>query len=63
MIVAKKATSPDYGMEIDDDGKVDLPAANARQGVTRHNVRYVLGLGLAGVITVFAIVYLAFFWF
>ena len=27
-----------------------------RQGVTGHNVRYVLGFGLAGVVTAFALV-------
>jgi hypothetical protein len=32
----------------------------ARQGVTGHNVRYVLGWGLAGVILAFAIIYLLF---
>ena len=31
----------------------------ARQGVTGHNVRYVLGFSLAGVVIVFAIAYLA----
>ena len=31
----------------------------ARQGVTGHNVRYVLGFGIAGVVIVFAIAYLA----
>ncbi|HZP79664.1 MAG TPA: hypothetical protein VFB45_26255 [Pseudolabrys sp.] len=33
----------------------------ARQGVTGHNVRYVLTLSLAGVIVLFAIIYFAFF--
>ena len=33
----------------------------ARQGVTGHNVRYVLVFGLAGVIVAFAIIYLMFF--
>lgn len=46
------------------------PAANvpvvvsktrARQAVTGHNVRYVLGFGLAGVVVAFAIVYFVFF--
>jgi hypothetical protein len=31
----------------------------ARQGVTGHNVRYVLGFSIAGVVIVFAIGYLA----
>jgi hypothetical protein len=34
-----------------------LPAARARQGVTGHNVRYVLGYGLASVIIAFLIIY------
>jgi hypothetical protein len=31
----------------------------ARQGVTGHNVRYVLAFGIAGVVIAFAIAYLA----
>ena len=38
-----------------------LPTRRARQGVTGHNVRYVLGFGLVGVIAAFVIVYLIFF--
>ena len=30
-----------------------LPTEQARQGVTGHNVRYVLGFGLAGVVIAF----------
>jgi hypothetical protein len=33
----------------------------ARQGVTGHNVRYVLGFGLVGVVVAFAIIYLVYF--
>ena len=33
----------------------------ARHGVTGHNVRYVLGFGLAASIVVFAVVYFAYF--
>lgn len=33
----------------------------ARQGVTGHNVRYVLGFGLVGVAVAFAIIYFAYF--
>lgn len=36
-------------------------ATEARQGVTGHNVRYVLSMGTIGVIVLFAIVYVAFF--
>jgi hypothetical protein len=38
-----------------------VPARRARQGVTGHNVRYVLGFGLLGVVVAFLIVYLIFF--
>ena len=31
----------------------------ARQGVTGHNVRYVLGFGIAGVVVLFVLGYLA----
>jgi hypothetical protein len=34
----------------------------ARQGVTGHNVRYVLAWGTGGVIFVFVIAYALFFW-
>jgi hypothetical protein len=34
-----------------------LPKEEARQGVTGHNVRYVLGVGLAAVIVAFAAIY------
>ncbi len=36
-------------------------ATEARAGVTGHNVRYVLMAGTAGVVALFAIVYLSFF--
>ncbi|MEA2976842.1 MAG: hypothetical protein QOF19_2362 [Alphaproteobacteria bacterium] len=38
-----------------------LSKDRARQGSTGHNVRYVLGFGLAGVIILFAVVYLFYF--
>jgi len=34
-----------------------VPAQRARQGVTGHNVRYVLGFGLAAVVAAFIVVY------
>jgi hypothetical protein len=33
----------------------------ARQGVTGHNVRYVLGFGTGGVIVLFAVIYFLYF--
>jgi hypothetical protein len=38
-----------------------VTAPRARQGVTGHNVRYVLGFGVAAVIVCFVIVYLVYF--
>jgi hypothetical protein len=38
-----------------------VPAQQARQGVTGHNVRYVLGVGIAAVIVAFAILYAVYF--
>jgi hypothetical protein len=38
-----------------------VPAARARQGVTGHNVRYVLGFGLAGIVVAFLAIYLIYF--
>jgi hypothetical protein len=38
-----------------------LKPNEARQGVTQHNVRYVLGFGIVGVVAAFVIVYFAFF--
>jgi hypothetical protein len=42
-------------------GEPSLSKERARQGSTGHNVRYVLGFGLVGVIILFTIVYLSFF--
>jgi hypothetical protein len=38
-----------------------VPTQRARQGVTGHNVRYVLGFGIAGIVVAFLIVYLVYF--
>jgi hypothetical protein len=43
------------------EGPQPMSAPKARQGVTGHNVRYVLGFGLAAVIVAFIIIYLLFF--
>ena len=40
---------------------MEKSADEAREGVVGHNVRYVLGFGLAGAILAFAIVYGYFF--
>jgi hypothetical protein len=39
----------------------ELNTTRARQGVTGHNVRYVLVFGLIGVVIVFALAYLGVF--
>jgi hypothetical protein len=38
-----------------------LPAQQARQGVTGHNARYVLGFGLAAIVIAFVIIWLVYF--
>jgi hypothetical protein len=38
-----------------------VPATRARQGVTGHNVRYVLLLGTLLVVVLFGIIYIAYF--
>ena len=39
------------------DGQVIIGTTQARQGVTGHNVRYVLLAGTIGVVVLFTIVY------
>lgn len=41
----------------DDKHRTIVSTQQARQGVTGHNVRYVLGIGLIGIIVAFAVVY------
>jgi len=43
------------------DVRTVVPARQARQGVTGHNVRYVLGIGLAAVIVAFVVLYAIYF--
>lgn len=38
-----------------------IPARQARQGVTGHNVRLVLGFSLAAIVIVFAVIYIVYF--
>jgi hypothetical protein len=38
-----------------------VPTQQARQDVTGHNVRYVLGIGLAAAIVAFAVLYAVYF--
>lgn len=43
------------------EGRPVVPAQQARQGVTGHNVRLVLGFSIAAVVIVFTIIWLAYF--
>jgi hypothetical protein len=43
------------------DERIVETAVQARQGVTGHNVRYVLAFGTCGVIAAFFIIYFLFF--
>jgi hypothetical protein len=45
----------------DNERPIALSGVRARQAVTGHNVRYVLGFGLAGAIIVLALVYVIYF--
>jgi hypothetical protein len=38
-----------------------VPTQQARQGVTGHNVRYVLGIGIAAAIVAFVVLYALYF--
>lgn len=38
-----------------------VPARQARQGVTGHNVRFVLGFSIAAVVIIFAVIWLVYF--
>ncbi len=44
-----------------DEIPVVVDGVDARQGVTGHNVRYVLGFGLAAVIVAFAVILFSYF--
>jgi len=51
-------SEPDVHRTPEGDEVVMNPV-RARQGVRGHNVRYVLGFGLAAVVVAFAVAYLA----
>jgi hypothetical protein len=51
-------TSPNQGAP---EQRPELSKVEARQGATGHNVRYVLGFGLAAVIVAFIAIYLFYF--
>ena len=45
----------------DSEHPIVVEKDRARQGVTGHHVRYVLGFGLAAIVVVFAVIYFAYF--
>jgi hypothetical protein len=47
--------------EVGPTSQAVVPTPRARQAVTGHNVRYVLGFGIAGIVVAFLIVYLVYF--
>jgi len=47
--------------ELQSTKRTEVATVRARQGVTGHNVRYVLGLSLICVVVAFAIIYALFF--
>jgi len=57
----KPAPQPNEWSERQTEHTPVLPAENARQGATGHNVRYVLGFGMLAVGVAFFVIYLAYF--
>jgi cobalamin biosynthesis Mg chelatase CobN len=49
------SSSPEF------EGRTVVTTRQARQGVTGHNVRYMLIFGLAAIVAVFAAIWLAYF--
>lgn len=50
--------APDTGST---EPRTMVSAQQARQGVTGHNVRYVLGIGIAAVVVAFVAIWLYYF--
>jgi hypothetical protein len=46
---------------LQSDVRTVVPTQQARQGVTGHNVRYALGIGLAAAIIAFVVLYAVYF--
>ena len=55
-ILMERVMKADRAFTHNNRGPVVLSTNEARQGVTGHNVRYVLGFGLLGVIIAFGII-------
>jgi hypothetical protein len=53
---------PVFGQRhLQSEQRTVVPTEQARQGVTGHNVRYVLGIGMAAVVVAFAVPYVLYF--
>ena len=61
MATQHQPVSPEYQRPVRHDGTVDEPTPNARQGVTHHNVRYVLAISTGVLAVLFAVIYLVYF--
>lgn len=59
-MTAPSASAP-QGRDRPEEERTVLPTRDARQGVTGHNVRYVLGFGLAAIIVIFGILWVVYF--
>jgi hypothetical protein len=57
----KPTAGKDNGMSERRGEQIVETTTEARQGVTGHNVRYVLVFGIGGVVAALAIIYLVFF--
>jgi hypothetical protein len=49
------------GQDSTSEHRTVVSTNQAREGVTGHNVRYVLGFGLAAIIIAFAVIYFIYF--
>jgi hypothetical protein len=54
-------SSSEESSSEDPERRPVVSARQARQGVTGHNVRRVLGFSLAGIVVVFAIIWMVYF--
>jgi hypothetical protein len=60
MSMSSPQDRPEFGRR-QGGARTVVPAEQARQGVTGHNVRYVLGIGIAAAIVAFAALYIVYF--
>jgi hypothetical protein len=60
-VTAVKQGSNVMSLSEDPEQRPVISAPQARQGVTGHNVRFVLGFSIAAVVIVFAIIWVVYF--